>query len=761
MDKYLVKPSKKEIIIKKSQDTKSKKRIQKNDSKPKKTPSKPQVIKEVLYKKVDFEEIIKKENFNPEKNYFFLEKKEFPFFALADLFELLSKTKGKNSVEFKKTYVKNFFEYILFFCPDELVDIYNFCCLRTNIEWEQLDLGIGFDTLQKTVITVTGRTLKKIRDDFREIGDLGSVLEKSKSGQNNLNSFFSKSSKSKSKEDCVNSSHKKFITFKFIFDSIITLAKTTGNGSKARMQDILVRLLRKLNAKEGKYLVRFLDCNLKIGSAEKLFQSSLSRAFLYYFHKKEIDCFPIKVEKEEIDIFDKKLISDQFDRITKEFYDFLEIGNKIIIWNILFQKILTQFPNHRVFFKNILEIKLIPKIIAKSSLTPETPCRPMLAKPTKSIGQIFKRLDKNPFSCEYKYDGLRGQIHFNKKTNVFKIFSRNLENITDQYPDIAKSIRTLNNNSIKAPENQINSFIIDTEIVAFDKNTNKILPFQILSTRSRKNVNTTNQKVSVCIYAFDILLLNNKPLIQKTYRQRREKLKYLISTHYSTNIIKLAESKDCNDVEQIQDFLNLSVKIGCEGLMVKTLDFNSTYEPAKRSFKWLKVKKDYIERGGIGDSLDLVVIGANYGTGTRAGKFGAFLMACYNSEEDTFQGCCLVGTGFTMEILGRFKDLLNERIIEKKPENYLLEKSGFVDVWFRPEFVWEIKGADIQVSPVYKCAKEQLGLDNGKGLGIRFPRFIRVREDKTVDESTDPKFIFDLYKEQAVVGNLDEEDDYY
>lgn len=95
-------------------------------------------------------------------------------------------------------------------------------------------------------------------------------------------------------------------------------------------------------------------------------------------------------------------------------------------------------------------------------------------------------------------------------------------------------------------------------------------------------------------------------------------------------MIKIANNKDLNNVDDIQGYLDQSVKDGCEGLMVKTLDLNSTYQPAKRSYKWLKVKKDYIYYGGIGDSLDLVVIGANYGTGKRTGKFGVFLMAVYD-----------------------------------------------------------------------------------------------------------------------------------
>ena len=129
--------------------------------------------------------------------------------------------------------------------------------------------------------------------------------------------------------------------------------------------------------------------------------------------------------------------------------------------------------------------------------------------------------------------------------------------------------------------------------------------------------------------------------------------------------------------------------------MVKPLDKNSTYEPAKRSFKWLKVKKDYIENDGIGDSLDLVVIGAKYGSGKRVGKFGAYLVACYDADYDTFEGCCIVGTGFSDLNLEKFHEYFSDKIIDEKPENYLLDKSGFVDVWFEPSKVWEIKVADI------------------------------------------------------------------
>jgi DNA ligase-1 len=121
----------------------------------------------------------------------------------------------------------------------------------------------------------------------------------------------------------------------------------------------------------------------------------------------------------------------------------------------------------------------------------------------------------------------------------------------------------------------------------------------------------------------------------------------MVDKCYSGKEIQVVTYKDCSEVNEIQEFLEQSVKDCCEGLMVKPLDQNSTYEPAKRSFKWLKVKKDYIEGDGIGDSLDLVVIGAKYGSGKRTGKFGAYLVACYDPDYDTFEGCCIVGTGYS------------------------------------------------------------------------------------------------------------------
>lgn len=117
------------------------------------------------------------------------------------------------------------------------------------------------------------------------------------------------------------------------------------------------------------------------------------------------------------------------------------------------------------------------------------------------------------FTCEYKYDGLRGQIHYNN--GKCQIFSRNLENMTETYPDIVEFVLSSTNPEVK-------NFIIDSEIVAVNTTTQRILPFQQLATRSRKNVDKNNIEIQVCLYVFDILYLNDESLLKTPFVERRK-----------------------------------------------------------------------------------------------------------------------------------------------------------------------------------------------------------------------------------------------
>jgi len=163
--------------------------------------------------------------------------------------------------------------------------------------------------------------------------------------------------------------------------------------------------------------------------------------------------------------------------------------------------------------------------------------------------------------------------------------------------------------------------------------------------------------VEVCIYMFDLLYLNGSSILGETFEKRRN----LMREHFQETPGKLifATHLDTDNFEEIQDFFNESKKIGCEGLMIKTLQEDSTYEPSKRTFKWLKLKKDYLDTG-LEDTFDLVPIGALKGIGKRTGMYGSFLLACYNPDFERYETCCMTGTGFSDQDLKDFYAALTE-----------------------------------------------------------------------------------------------------
>jgi DNA ligase 1 len=212
-----------------------------------------------------------------------------------------------------------------------------------------------------------------------------------------------------------------------------------------------------------------------------------------------------------------------------------------------------------------------------------------------------------------------------------------------------------------------------------------------------------------------------------------------------------AQYGNTNDLDEIQTLLDDSVKASCEGLMVKMLDGpESSYEPSKRSQNWLKVKKDYLS--GVGDSLDLVVLGAYYGKGKRTSWYGAFLLACWNASAEKFESVCNIGTGFSEANLEAFHETLSDMVIDRpKPfYDHSIGNKDQPDVWFEPRIVWEVRSADLTLSPRYKAAA--LEMPGGKGVSLRFPRFIRVRDDKKPEEATESRRVAEMYRKQESVG---------
>lgn len=395
-----------------------------------------------------------------------------------------------------------------------------------------------------------------------------------------------------------------------------------------------------------------------------------------------------------------------------------------------------QVPNYEIVINAALEHGIM-ELEKHCVLTPGIPLKPMLAKPSKSISEVLDRFQGQRFTCEYKYDGERAQVHLLPDGSM-RIYSRNGENMTERYPEI-------NISDFVAHPDETHTLILDCEAVAWDKDKNVILPFQVLSTRKRKGVVAEDVKVRVCLFAFDILCYNDEPLINKSLAERRTYLERILKP--VPGELQLASEVTTMSLDEMQLYLDQSVKDCCEGLMVKVLDGEeSHYEPSKRSRNWLKLKKDYLQ--GVGDSLDLCVLGAYYGRGKRTGTYGGFLLGCYNQDTGEFETCCKIGTGFSDEMLQNLYEKLSPTEIPEPKAFYVYSESAQPDVWLEPSMLFEVLTADLSLSPVYKAG----GSSYGKGISLRFPRFIRIRDDKSVEDATSSEQVIEFYESQSHIN---------
>jgi DNA ligase-1 len=358
------------------------------------------------------------------------------------------------------------------------------------------------------------------------------------------------------------------------------------------------------------------------------------------------------------------------------------------------------------------------------------PIRPMLADRVKSEQEALEKLGTE-FAAEYKLDGERVQIHLRGEKVV--LFSRRLENITSYYPDIVEKIP----HTLKAKD-----AILEAEAVAINEDTGEFLPFQELMHRRRKyGVEKAVEKYPITINFFDTLYLDGKSYLDMPYSQRRKTLEDIVVQDNFARLVPMTKVKTENEIEE---FLENSINAGCEGLMLKVLD--APYRAGMRGSNWLKLKREY--RNELGDSLDLVVIGAFFGRGRRTGRYGTLLLATYNYDEDIFPSICKVGTGFTDENLDQFYQLLSDKVTLKK--NPRIESEMEPDVWFEPELVIEIVASEITLSPIHKAAKDIVR--KGSGLALRFPKFTgKIRFEKAAEDASTDQEVISLYKGQKKI----------
>ncbi|KDN40090.1 ATP-dependent DNA ligase [Tilletiaria anomala UBC 951] len=619
-----------------------------------------------------------------------------PYSALTETFEKIEATTKRLEILQHLTLL---LQQVSERSPDNLLRIVYLCINRLCPDYEGLELGIGESLLMKAIAQSTGREMSRIRKELEQKGDLGLVAVASRQEQPTM----FKAAK---------------LSVPTVFKSLKEIAQLTGNKSQDRKIGIIMKLLAACQGEETKYLIRSLEGKLRIGLAEKSVVVALAQAIIY---------------------------SKQVNKKLSE----AALAAKLDEGTATVRAVFSELPSYDLIVPALLEYG-VEGLRDHCKLTPGVPLKPMLAKPTKAIGEVLDRFEGKAFTCEYKYDGERAQVHY-LENGQLAIFSRNSENMSVKYPDLIESVP-----KIRKADKDVKSFCLDCEAVAwkmpeFDESGTQtggghLLPFQELARRKRKDVKVEDIKVKVKLFAFDILYLNGEPLLHLDLATRRK----LLHENFQPveNEFDFARSEDCTTVEEIQTFLDASVKDSCEGLMVKMLNgAASTYAPSQRSQNWLKLKKDYL--AGTGDSLDLIVVGAFYGKGKRTNVYGAFLLACYDADTETYQSICKIGTGFSEEQLLQFYQLLKPLELSNKKGYYDMGDAK-PDVFFEPQVIFEVLTADLSLSPVYTAGK---GAVDQRGISLRFPRFIRLRDDKGPEDTTSPEQIIEMYQRQQAVSN--------
>ena len=640
-----------------------------------------------------------------------------------------------------------------------------------------LELGLGGSAISKALKKVCGLDNAGLKALFNKYGDAGDVAFEAK------------------KKQAFTLRKPKPLTIKSVFESLVKVANSKGHGSVEVKQRIVERLIQDARgAEESRYIVRTLVQHLRIGAVKTTMLIALSRAFLLS-----------RPPGTDFEIRDPKVLA----KLKKEELVEIYSRNEEIV-----KACFARRPNYNDIVPALLEIGVCDELLLRCGLALHIPLRPMLGSITRDMGEMFTKLQGRDFACEFKYDGQRAQVHCDDKGKV-TIFSRHLEVMTDKYPDLVALVPKIRGEGVS-------SFILEGEVVAVDRESGGLKTFQTLANRARKDVVIGTVTIDVCLFSFDLMYLNGEELLNRPFRERRSLLKSLFVEipHHFTWVESLEATSA--DTDAVQAFFQRALDIKCEGIMVKVLDnapnpdlldeitdgipslpptprkkkptktksktalttaadaedeerkkpgrrkaLLSTYEPDKRLDSWLKVKKDY---STTSETLDLIPIAAFHGTGRKAAWWSPILLAIRNAETGQLEAITKCMSGFTDAF---YKD--NRAKYDKDdPDcaNVLASKPHYVEynggagtlaVWFEPQEVWEVAFADLTLSPTYTAA---IGLiSEERGLSTRFPRFLKVREDKSIEEATEAAELATLYRKQEAkvvkkdVGVEEEDED--
>lgn len=331
------------------------------------------------------------------------------------------------------------------------------------------------------------------------------------------------------------------------------------------------------------------------------------------------------------------------------------------------------------------------------------PVRMMLAQVAESLESAIREM--RVAAVEWKYDGSRVQVHWDGKKVT--IYSRRLENVTNALPDIVEEIK----------KNVKPGVILDGEVIAVKDG--KPMPFQHVLRRFRRKHDVAKmvEKIPLEAHFFDILYDGNE-CIDLPLKERRKMLESAIK---ESEKIRLATQIVTDKVDEVRKMYEEAINAGHEGVMVKLP--SSPYIPGKRGKNWLKVK-------AIMETLDLVVVGGEWGEGKRSHWLSSFELACLDPVTGKLLKVGKVATGFTEEDLTELTEMFKPLITSQQGKK----------VEFIPKYVFEVAYQEIQKSPKYES-----------GYALRFPRFVRLRDDKDVDEADTIERVERLYKLQFEV----------
>lgn len=462
------------------------------------------------------------------------------------------------------------------------------------------------------------------------------------------------------------------------YDALLSLARLSGKGSVEAKVSGLAALIQRISPKEARYLLRIPIGKLRLGIGDPTIMDALAHA---YGGNSEL----------------RQLIENAYNLSG-------DMGNVAML----------------LFRDGVSKLK-------KIRVNPGYPIRVELAEREETIEAALRRLGR--CAIEPKYDGIRCQVHKNGKD--VKIYTRNLENATEMFPDIvAATLR-----QIKA-----NETIFEGEAVSYDPETGVFHPFQITVQRKRKHlVKVKEQELPLRLMAFDCLYRDGEELLYEPYSVRRKALAEIVAPGET---IQVTEALITDDERKAEEFFEAMLAAGLEGVIAKSLD--SPYRAGRRTYDWIKFKRSY--QGVIRDTVDCVIVGYFVGRGKRATwGIGSILCGVYDRDRDRFQTITRVASGLSDEGWLRMKTMLDEIRVHDKPAR--VDSIIRPDVWVEPRYVTEVIADEITRSPMHTAGRD----DEKTGYALRFPRIVTpIRADRKPEDATtvdEIKRLFGLQRE--------------